>query len=106
MSTDTDGYYGLDYKVAGQQVGELILTDEDVIARWHQRSGAEDFMTGDVVIIKATGTHATAFAPTIRVNADGTTEEGWTVAVDSNLTFVMAEEMRIALPDELNDDSK
>jgi hypothetical protein len=102
MSTDTDGYYGMEYEVAGQRIGALELTSDDVIARWHQRSSSRDFMTGDTVIIKATGARATVFAPTTHVNANGTADEGWTIAIDSNLTFVAADEIRIAVPEELN----
>lgn len=102
LDTDTDGYYAMDYQVAGQQIGDLDLTTDDIIARWHQRSSVHDFMTGDTVIVKATGARATAFAPFTRVNADGTTEEGWTIAIDSNLTLVRADEIRIALSGELN----
>jgi len=102
MNTDTDGYYAMEYQVAGQRVGDLILTDDDVIGRWHQRSSAYDFMTGDAVIVKATGARAMAFAPTTYVNADGTTDEGWTIAIGSNLTFVAPDEIRVALPEELN----
>jgi hypothetical protein len=104
MSTDTDGYYAMEYQVAGQHIGDLELTADDVIARWHQRSSTHDFLTGDTVIVKATGTRAMAFAPTTLVNADGTTREGWTIAIDSNLTFVAADEIRIALAKELNRD--
>jgi hypothetical protein len=104
MSTDTDGYYGLDYQVAGQRIGDLKLTSDDVIARWHQRSSAQDFMTGDMVIVKANGAHARVFASTARVNADGTTDEGWMIAIDSNLIFVAAAEIRIATPEELSRD--
>jgi len=106
MSTDTDGYYGMDYQVAGQRIGgsDLELTKDDVIARWHQRSSSHDFMTGDTVIVKATGARATVFATTTHVNAGGTTDEGWTIAIDSNLTFVAADEIRIAVPEELNKD--
>lgn len=46
MNTDTDSYYAMEYRVGGQRVGYLILTDDDVIGRWHQRSSAYDFMTG------------------------------------------------------------
>jgi hypothetical protein len=104
MKTDTDGYYGMDYQVAGQRIGasDLELTNDDVIARWHQRSSSHDFMTGDTVVVKATGARATVFATTTHVNADGTTDEGWTIAIDSNLTFVAADEIRIAVPEELN----
>lgn len=106
MSTDTDGYYGMEYQVAGQRIGasHLELTSDDVIARWHQRSSPHDFMTGDAVIVKATGARAMVFAPTTHVNADGTTNEGWTIAIDSNLTFVAANEIRVAVPVELNKD--
>lgn len=106
MSTDTDGYYAMEYQVAGQHIGAgaLELTSDDVIARWHQRSSAHDFMTGDTVIVKATGARAMAFAPTTYVNADGTTNEGWMIATGSNLTFVASDEIRIATPDELNKD--
>jgi len=104
MSTDTDGYYGMDYQVAGDRIGEgdLELTSDDVIARWHQRSCAHDFMTGDTVIVKATGARAMVFAPTTRINADGASDEGWRIAIDSNLTFVAADEIRIAVPEELD----
>ncbi len=104
LSTDTDGYYGMEYQVTGQRIGtsDLELTNDDIIARWHQRSSSHDFMTGDTVIVKATGTLATVFGPTTYVNDDGTTDEGWTIAVDSNLTFVAADEIRIAAPEELN----
>lgn len=107
MSTDTDGYYGMDYQVAGQRIAasDLVLTSDDVIARWHQRPSSHDFMTGDTVIVKATGARAMVFASTTRVNADGTTDEGWTIAIDSNLTFVTADEIRIAVPEELNKDN-
>jgi hypothetical protein len=104
MSTDTDGYYGMEYQVAGQRIGELNLTKDDVIARWHQRSSAHDFMTGDTVIIKATGAHATVLAPTTYINDDRTTNEGWTVVIGSNVTFVAGEEIRITRPEELNKD--
>ena len=101
MSTDTDGYYGVEYNVAVQQADGLDLTD-DVIARWHQRSSAEDFVTGDTIVVKATGVRVIAFAPTTRVNANGETDEGWTIAIGSNLTFVKAEEIRIARSEELD----
>jgi len=102
MSTDTDGYYGLDYQVGGQRIGDLELTSDDVIARWHQRSSANDFTTGDMVIVKATGAHARVFASAARINADGTPDEGWMITIDSNLMFVAAAEIRIATPEELS----
>lgn len=102
MSTDTDGYYGLDYQVAGQHIGDLELTSDDVIARWHQRSSAIDFMTGDTVIVIATGARANVFASAARINPDGTTDEGWMITVESNLIFVAAAEIRIATADELS----
>jgi hypothetical protein len=104
LSTDTDGYYVMEYQVTGQRIGigDLELTDDDIIARWHQRSSADDFMTGDSVIVNATGARATVMAPTTYVNGDGTTDEGWTIVVDSNLTFVAAHEIRIAVPGELS----
>lgn len=104
LNTDTDGYYAMEYQVAGQRIGagDLELTNDDVVARWHQRSSSHDFMTGDIVIVKATSARATVFAPTTYINNDGTTDEGWTIAVDSNLTFVAADEIRIAAPEELN----
>src|SRR5690349_20477624 len=83
MSTDTDGYYTMEYQVAGQHIGDLELSGEDVIAQWHQRSSAEDFMTGDTVIVKATGVRAMVLAPTTYINDDGSRDEGWTVVVDS-----------------------
>jgi hypothetical protein len=103
MRTDTDGHYAVEYPVTGQQVDGLNLTDDDAIARWHQRSSAHDFTTGDTVIVKATGARATVFAPTTFYNADGTTEEGWSISIGSNpaLTFVKAEEIQVALPEEL-----
>jgi hypothetical protein len=105
MSTDTDGYYGMEYQVAGQRIGDLELTNDDVIARWHQRSSAHDFMTGDTVILKATGALATVLAPTTYINDDRTTNEGWTVVIGSNANFVTADEIRIARPEELNKDN-
>lgn len=106
MSTDTDGYYAMDYQVAGQRigVGDLEMTGDDVIARWHQRSSSHDFMTGDTVIVKATRERATAFASTARVNADGSTDEGWMIASGSNLTFVLTAEIRIATREEVGQD--
>jgi hypothetical protein len=102
MSTDTDGYYGLDYQVSGQRIANLELTSDDVIARWHQRSSAHDFMAGDMVIVMATGARARVFASSGRVNGDGTTDEGWMIAIDSNLKFVAAAEIRIVTPEELS----
>ena len=106
LNTDTDGYYVMEYQVAGQRigVGDLTLTTDDVIARWHQRSSSEDFMTGDIVIIKATGEHATVLAPTTCLNQDGTAEEGWTIEAGSSLTFVTPDRIRIATADELDED--
>lgn len=104
MSTDTDGYYGMEYQVAGQHIGDLELTSDDIIARWHQRSSAHDFMTGDTVIVKATGARATLFAPTSQVKADSTSDDGWTIAIDSKLIFVGVDEIRIAIAEELNTD--
>ena len=102
MSTDTDGYYGLDYQVAEQHIGDLELTSDDVIARWHQRSSANDFTAGDIVIVKATGARARVFTSAARINADGITDEGWMIAIDSNLMFVAAAEIRVASPEELS----
>jgi hypothetical protein len=105
MSTDTDGYYAMEYEVAGQHVGkgDLELTSDDVLARWHQRSSHHDFMAGDTVIVKASGARAVAFAPTTRVNSNGNTDEGWMIAVDSDLVFVGIDEIRIARPEELGE---
>lgn len=107
LNTDTDGYYVVEYQVAGQRigVGDLTLTTDDVIARWHQRSSSEDFMTGDIAIIKATGERATVLAPTTYVNEDGTAEEGWTIRAGSALTFVTPDRIRIATAEELGEDS-
>lgn len=104
MNTDTDGYYVLDYQVAGQRIGDLQLTSDDVIARWHQRSSASDFTTGDLVIIRTTGRRARVFASAARINPDGTTDEGWMIDIDSNLMFVATAEIRIATPEELGED--
>jgi hypothetical protein len=105
LSTDTDGYYAMEYQVSGQRIGlsDLELTGDDVIARWHQRCSPQDFMTGDTVIVKDTGLRATAFAPTTIVNEDGTTDEGWTVSIGSNLMFVNPDQIRVATPQELNE---
>jgi hypothetical protein len=105
LDTDTDGYYVMEYQVAGQRigVGNLTLTTDDVIARWHQRSSSEDFMTGDIVIIKATGERVTVLAPTTYLNEDGTAEEGWTIKAGSSLTFVTPDRIRIATADELGE---
>jgi hypothetical protein len=106
LGADTDGYYVMEYEVAGQRIGagELELTNDDVIARWHQRSSQEDFMTGDIVIVKDTGARGMVFAPTTYVNDDETIDEGWLVRVGSNLMFVAPEQIRIATALELNDD--
>jgi hypothetical protein len=103
MRNDTDGYYAVEYPVTGQQANGLDLTEDDAIARWHQRSDADDFTLGDTVIVEATGERATVFAPTARYNDDGTTEEGWTININGSkaMTFVKAEEIRVALPGEL-----
>ena len=104
MSTDTDGYYAMDYEVAGQRVGKLELTNDDVIARWHQRSSGHDFDNRRHGHRQATGVHATVFATAVRANADGTTDEGWMIAIASDLTLVAADEIRIASAEELNRD--
>jgi hypothetical protein len=108
LNTDTDGYYVMEYQVGGQRIGEgdLELTSDDIIARWHQRSSAQDFMTGDAVIVQDSGAGGTAVAPTTVVNDDGTTEEGWMVSVDSNLRFVAPDQIRIATAKELSDDDE
>jgi len=105
-NTDTDGYYVMEYQVAGRRIGEgdLELTSDDIIARWHQRSSAQDFMTGDAVIVKDSGARGTAVASTTVVYDDGTTEERWFVRVDSKLISVAPDQIRIATPDELSDD--
>jgi hypothetical protein len=105
VNTDTDGYYGMEYQVAGQRIGvaDLELTSDDVIARWHQRSSADDFMTGDIVIVKETGVRAMAVAPMSVVYDDGTTDEGWSVSIEAQMVFVKPDEIRIATAQELND---
>jgi hypothetical protein len=106
LNTDTDGYYVMEYQVAGRRIGagDLELTSDDIIARWHQRSSAQDFMTGDAVIVEESGARGTAFTPVTVVNDDGTSEEGWMVSVDSKLIFVAPDQIRIATPEELSDD--
>ncbi|SCG39674.1 hypothetical protein GA0070609_0756 [Micromonospora echinaurantiaca] len=106
LNTDTDGYYVMEYQVAGRRIGsgDLELTSDDIIARWHQRSSAQDFMTGDTIIVKDTGARGTTFAPTTYVNDDGTTEEGWMVSIDSKLMFVAPDQIRVATPQELSDE--
>jgi hypothetical protein len=108
LNTDTDGYYVMEYQVAGRRIGagDLELTRDDISARWHQRSSSQDFVTGDAVTVKDSGARGTAFAPTTYVNDDGTTEEGWMVSVDSNLIFVAPDQIRIATPEELSDDEE
>jgi hypothetical protein len=103
LSTDTDGYYVMEYQVAGQRLGDLELTSDDVIARWHQRSSDQDFVTGDVVIVKDTGARGTAFAPTTFVKDDGTTDERWMVSIDSRLVFVTPDQIRVATAQELDE---
>jgi hypothetical protein len=105
VNTDTDGYYGMEYQVAGQRIGvaDLELTSDDVIARWHQRSSADDFMTGDIVIVKETGVRAMAVAPMSVVYDDGATDEGWSVSIEAQMVFVKPDEIRIATAQELND---
>jgi hypothetical protein len=106
LNTDTDGYYVMEYQVAGQRIGagDLKLTSDDIIARWHQRSSAQDFMTGDVVIVKDSGARGTAFLPMTYVNDDGSTEEGWMVSVDSKLISLAPDQIRVATSEELSDD--
>jgi hypothetical protein len=108
LNTDTDGYYAMEYQVPGRTRSSVgaELTSEDVIARWHQRSSAQDFMTDDVVIVKDSGARGTAVAPTTVVNEDGTTEEPWLVSVDSNLISVAPDQIRIATPEELSEDDE
>ena len=105
-SADTDGYYRMEYQVTGQRIGasDRELTSDDIIARWHQRSSAQDFMGGDAVILKDGGARGTAVEPTTVLNDDGTTEERWTVSVDSNLISVAPDQIRIATAKELSDD--
>ena len=107
MRTDTDGQYAVEYPVTGQQANDLDLTDEDAIARWHQRSSAYDFASGDTVIVIATDDRAIVFAPTTHYNGDGTTEKGWTINIvgSASMNFVKADEIRVARPDELADGS-
>jgi hypothetical protein len=107
-SADTDGYYAMEYQVAGQRIGasDRELTSDDIIARWHQRSSAQDFMTGDAVIVKDSGARGTAVGPMTVVNEDGTTEERWMVSVDSNLISVAPDQIRIATAGELSDDDE
>jgi hypothetical protein len=108
LNTDTDGYYVMEYQVGDRRIGagDLELTSDDISARWHQRSSAQDFMTGDAVIVRDSGARGAAVAPTTVVNDDGTTEEGWMVSVDSNLIFVAPDQIRIATPEELSDDEE
>jgi hypothetical protein len=80
-SADTDGYYVMEHQVAGRRIGDLELTRDDIIARWHQRSSAQDFMTGDAVIVKDSVARGTVVGPMTVVNDDGTTEELWMVRV-------------------------
>lgn len=106
LRDDTDGYYVMQYQVAGRRIGEgdLTLTNDDVIAQWHQRSGPEDFQTGDIVIIVKTNERAKVFMPTTFVHDDGTTDDLWMVNVDGTERYVRPDEIRIARPGELPPD--
>jgi hypothetical protein len=92
----------MEYQVAGQRIGDLELTDEDVVAQWHQRSSPDDFMTGDTVIVKATGAYAMVLADAAQVHDDGTVIDGLMIIIDTNQAFVRADEIRIATAAELN----
>ncbi|MGV9805566.1 hypothetical protein [Micromonospora chersina] len=106
LNTEMDGYYVMEYQITGRRIGggDLELTSGDIIAMWHQRSSAQDFMTGDKVIVKDTGARGVAFAPTTYVNDDGTTDEGWMVSIDSKLMFLAPQEIRIVTSQELSEE--
>ncbi len=99
VNTDTDGYYALQYQAAGQRIGDLTLTGEDIIARWHQRTSPTDFQVGDIVIVIATGERGTALAPLTQHSESGA-DAGWIVAVGDRSRFVHADEIRVATPSE------
>jgi hypothetical protein len=82
-------------------VGDLTLTTDDVIARWHQRSSSEDFMTGDMVIIKATAERATVLAHTLRTSmGTGQQKKAGRSRPGPSLTFVTPDRIRMATADE------
>lgn len=102
VNIDTDGYYAVQYQVAGQQIGDLVLTQDDFVARWHQRNSADDFMTGDTVIVKATGARAMAFMPSTTVYEGGTSVSGWMIkTAEGSLIFALPDEIRVATAAEL-----
>ena len=103
INTDTDGFYVIEHQVAGQRLGALERTQDDVIARWHQRSSPTDFTNGDAVIVKATGQQGMLLAQQISVHEDGTSDEGWLTEIGPDRKWFPADELRIATADELGD---
>ncbi len=101
FSGTTDGYYVLEYQVAGRRLGDLTLTADDMIARWRQRTSPTDFMTGDQVVVIATEQRGSVVAPWTRVFEDGPPEEGWMVSDGTRVVFVVAEQIRLLTAEEL-----
>jgi hypothetical protein len=67
LKGDSTGWYLLHHNVAGLKTSlrsGLVLTDDDLIAQWHQRHGPKDFQVGDVVTVSpANVTGTIAFGP-------------------------------------------
>lgn len=98
---DTDGFYVVHHQVAGQRIGDLTLTADDVVARWHQRNSPTDFQVGDTVVVKATGEMALAFAPMSTHFEGGEVVQGWLIVVGDKRRHVTPDEIRVATPEEL-----
>lgn len=104
LQSDTDGYYAIEYQVAGRRIGagHLVLTSDDIVAQWHHRSGPEDFHSGDEVIVKESGARAMALAPISIVHNDGRVDEMWLIVTDDEQRHVRPDQIRVALPEELD----
>jgi hypothetical protein len=100
LTGDTDGFYIMRYTVAGRQLGGLLLTTDDVLAEWHQRTSPTDFMSGDHVVVVASGEHGLLIGPHTTVYEGGGTDEGWLVQVAGRVVRYSADEIRIATPEE------
>jgi hypothetical protein len=103
-STDNNGFYALEYQVAGQRIGDLTLTGDDIIARWRQRSSPEDFIVGDTVVVKDTGARATVVGPLTVCYEDGTTTDLWIIDCEGQRISVTPDQIRLPTADELNND--
>lgn len=105
VNSDTDGFYVVRYQVFGRaRIGEFMLTSDDIIARWHQRTSRSDYLTGDIVVLVDSGNIATLISPVTIHNDDGSTIEGWFIVEDGQRRFVTKDQIRIATADEVSGD--